>query len=103
MKINELNIIIKECKKIQKQWELQNGKDCIEANTFKILVKYLQLEHKYKIEVERAGKPIYHYFMYHLPVFSNDYFKWLYNPYNPIRFAMETFDSIEEIKQELKK
>jgi hypothetical protein len=32
---------------------------------------------------------------------DRDYFLWLYNPYNPVRFAVETFDSIEEIRIEL--
>ena len=103
MEINKLDTVIKECIKIQKQWEKEKGKTSSEANYFEYIVKYLLLEHKYKEAVEKAGKPIYHYFMYYLPQFSTDYFVWLYSPYNPVRFAIETFDSIEEIRLELKR
>ncbi len=67
------------------------------------IVKYLKLEHKYQDIVEKSGKPIYHYFKYDLPVQDAAYFEFLYNRYNPVRFAIETFDSIEEIRLELNK
>lgn len=100
-KINDLNTVVKSCKRLQKQWEFEKGLNCTEANFFKIIAEYLLIEYKYKIEVEKAGKPIYHYFMYRLPEFEKEYFRWLYDPYNPVRFAVETFDSIEEIRLEL--
>ena len=70
---------------------------------YECIVKYLKIENKYKDVVEKSNKKIYHYFQYHLPVSGNDYFMFLYNPYNPVRFAIETFDSIEEIKHEINK
>jgi len=96
-----LDIVIKSFKTITKQYEKLKGVDCIEAHYYRIIVRDLLLEHKYSEQVENAGKPIYHYFKYQLPVFDNDYFLFLYNVYNPVRFAVETFDSIEEIRKEL--
>jgi len=78
-------------------------KGSIQSDYYLTIVKYLRLEHKYKDIVLACGKPIYHYFMYGLPQSGNEYFEFLYNRYNPVRFALETFDSIEEIRQELKK
>jgi hypothetical protein len=105
MEMYSLNQVIKEFKKIIKQYELSSGTNSskIEIQYYKIIVKYLLLEHKFPHEVKRSKKPIYHYFMYYLPEFGTDYFNFLYNTYNPVRFAVETFDSIEEIKLELKR
>jgi hypothetical protein len=93
--MNNLNDVIKDINNILKTYK----KDTIEHNYFTILIKYLKLEYKYQKEVELSGKPIYHYFKYKLP--STFSFEFLYHVYNPIRFAIETFDSIEEIKKEL--
>ena len=92
-----LNQVIKEFKKIIKQ--LPN--DSLHKTYYEIIVKFLLLENKYSDQVKQAGKPIYHYFMYYLPDASLQYFEFLYNPYNPVRFAIETFDSIEEIRKEV--
>lgn len=100
---HSLNVVIKKMKQLIKLYEKTYGKDCIQANYYKIISRNLLLEHKYKDIVEKSGKPIYHYFMYSLPEYNNDYFYWLYNPYNPVRFACETFDSIEEIRIEFNK
>ena len=99
--MNSLDTVIKTCKLIQRKYEKQKGEHSIEASYYRVLVKYLLLENKHKEAVKAAGKPIYHYFMYHLPEFSNSYFEWLYNPHNPVRFALETFDSIQEIWLEI--
>jgi hypothetical protein len=92
-----LDQVIKTFKQLIKQYE----KDSIERNYYEIIVKYLLLEHKHQEAVLKCGKPIYHYFKYSLPVRGRDYFEWLYNPHNPVRFALETFDSVEEIRIEL--
>lgn len=95
----DLNRVIKEFKKLIKELP----KDSLHRKYYEIIVRFLLLEHKYPYEVKKAGKPIYHYFMYYLPIRGADYFEFLYNPYHPVRFAVETFDSIEEIRLELKK
>jgi len=95
----DLNRVIKEFKSVIKKLP----KNSLQRKYYEIIVEYLLLEHKYPYEVKRAGKPIYHYFMYDLPKINNEYFEFLYNTYNPVRFAVETFDSIEEIRKELKR
>lgn len=65
------------------------------------IIDFLLLEVKYQEAVKLANKPLFHYFQYNIPKFGNDYFLFLYNTHNPVRFAVETFDSIEEIRQEL--
>lgn len=97
--MNDLNTVYKTFQSIKNNY----SKDSVEYNYYNIIMKYLLLEHKYSKEVALANKPILHYFLYSLPYYSKDYFEWLYNPYNPVRFAIETFDSIEEIRKELKK
>lgn len=100
---NTLNEVYKDLSKLIK--ETNNCKNISIANKeiiisyYKIIQEYLLLENKYKDEVETSGKPILHYFLYRLP--STFSFEFLYNPYNPVRFAVETFDSIEIIKQEI--
>ena len=91
--MNSLNTVIKTFKRILKIYK----KDSIEYNYYTCIIKYLLLEHKYPYIVKQARKPIYHYFMYCSPKSTKDYFEFLYNPKNPVRFAVETFDSIEEI------
>jgi hypothetical protein len=100
MRENTLNDVVKAFKSIIKQYEATKP-DCLEANYYKYIVEYLLLEQKYPKQVADSGKPIYHYFKYQLPMFSTDYFLFLYNTHNPVRFAVETFDSIEEIRLEL--
>ena len=95
--MNDLNTVYKAFQNIKNNY----SKDSIEYNYYNIIMKYLLLEHKYSKEVILAGKPILHYFKYYLPQYNKNYFEWLYNSYNPVRFAVETFDSIEEIKKEL--
>jgi len=95
--MNTLNDVIKAFKKI-----IAKTSDDIQKNYYEIIVKYLLLEHKHQEEVDDCDKRIYHYFKYSLPVSGNDYFLFLYNTYNPVRFAVETFDSIEIIRKELK-
>lgn len=94
-----LDQVIKKLKSIESKYP----KNSIQADYYNVIVKYLLLEQKYKEEVKQANKPIYHYFMHYLPQQDNKYFEHLYNPYNPVRFAVETFDSIEVIRQELKR
>ena len=98
--IKEFSSIIKELKKDKKIISITHDMKILYYET---IVKYLKLEHKYQDIVEKSGKPIYHYFKYSLPVEDTAYFEFLYNRYNPVRFAVETFDSIEEIRLELKK
>lgn len=93
----KLDQVISEFNKIVKDFK----PDSIQYNYYKIIVKYLLIEHKHSDIVLSCGKPIYHHFQYSLPKHGNDYFEFLYNPYNPVRFAVETFDSIEEIRNEL--
>lgn len=98
--MNSLDSVIKRLISIIKQYE-KLDKSGIEASYYRTILKYIKLEHKYPKQVESCGKPIYHYFKYHLPVFGTGYFEYLYNPYNPVRNAVETFDSIDEIRNEL--
>ena len=105
MEIYSLNDAIKKFKNIIELYKKSKGvkaSQSIEITYYEIIIKYLLLEHKYPHEVKKAKKPIYHYFMFYLPEFGSNYFSFLYNPYNPVRFAVETFDSIEEIRLELK-
>ena len=95
--MNDLNTVYKEFQIIKNKYP----KNSIEYNYYNTIMKYLLLEHKYFKEVVIANKPILHYFRYSLPYYNKDYFEWLYNPHNPVRFAIETFDSIEQIKKEL--
>jgi hypothetical protein len=99
--IYDLNSVIKRTNQIISEYKKHKGKESIEVRYYEILVRYLLIEHKYQEEVKKAGKPIYHYFMYKLPEFGNEYFQFLYNPHNPVRFALETFDSIESVRKEL--
>jgi len=96
-----LNDVIKRFKSIISEYE--KSKDCdLQINYYKIIVKYLLIENKYKEIVLKSKKPLYHYFMYYLPQYGNDYFFFLYNTFNPVRYSCETFSSIEEIRNELK-
>lgn len=70
---------------------------------YKIIIDYLILEEEYQDEVDMANKRIYHHFKYNLPNPSKEYFEFLYHVYNPVRFAVETFDSIEPIRLHLNK
>ncbi len=100
-----LNEVIKKFKSIIQLYKKSKGikaSESVEIAYYEIIIKYLLLEHKYPYEVKKAKKPIYHYFMFCLPEFGTDYFNFVYNPYHPVRFAVETFDSIEEIRLELK-
>ncbi len=94
-----LDRVIKELTRIAHEFP----EDSVPHAYYKIIVKYLKLECKYKPIVLNCKKPILHYFEYSLPQSGNDYFVFLYNPYNPVRFAVETFDSIEEIRLEINK
>lgn len=97
--MNSLNDVIKAFDRIIKKLDNDNF-----YKEYLITIrKYLLLEHKYTEIVERSGKSIYYYFKYHLPQLNTGYFEYLYNPYNPVRFAVETFRSIEEIRLELEK
>lgn len=96
--IKEFKTIIKTLKK--DKLAISVTKD-LTISYYEIIVKYLLLENKYQKEVNWAGKPIYIYFKYDLPRMDRGYFDFLYNPYNPVRRAVETFDSIEEIRNEL--
>ncbi len=100
-----LDQVIKEFKKIIKTLESDSkkfNKDySLQINYYNTIIKYLLLEHKYYDIVQECGKPIFHYFKFSLPKIDSGYFDWIYNPYNPVRFAVETFDSIEEIRIEL--
>jgi len=101
-----LDRVIKEFKSIIKQCKKDKGISVTKDMTityYEIIVEYLLLENKYQKEVELAGKPIYIYFKHDLPRIDRGYFEFLYNAYNPVRRAVETFDSIEEIRKELNK
>ena len=92
-----LNDVIKAFKRI-----ISKSTDDMTVSYYSTIVEYLLLEHEYQEQVNLSGKRILYYFKYSLPVINNDYFEWLYHPYNPVRFAVETFDSIEEIRIELR-
>lgn len=102
--MNNLDAVLKTFKAIIKELKKDKARNDIDTHIkyYEIIVKYLLLEHKHQTIVEQSGKPIYHYFKYSLPTIHYGYFEYLYNPHSPIRFAIETFDSIEEIKNELK-
>ena len=93
--MNTLNQVVKDLKRLSKSCK----KDSISQKYYNTLVKYLLLENKYKEQVEKSNKRILHYFLYMLP--SQSSFEFLYHAYNPVRYAVETFDSIEEIRKEL--
>lgn len=94
--MNTLNSVIKRFNALIK--ESDNN---LQKEYYKIIVRYLLIEHSHQEDVDACNKQIYHYFKYQLPVRGNDYFLFLYNTYNPVRFAVETFDSIESIRKEL--
>ena len=83
-----------------------------EYNKFEIMIIYfiiihnfLFLENMFKDEVEINNKDLNKYL--DLPKIENintieEVFKNLYNVNSPVRFAVETFDSIENINQFLK-
>ena len=62
------------------------------------LNRLVPLEKLDQERIEKSNKRILHYFLYTLP--SQTSFEFLYHVYNPVRYAVETFDSIEEIKKE---
>lgn len=95
---NTLNDVIKSFKKL-----ISSSDNDLIKSYYSTIVEYLILESKYEDLVKKCGKPIFHYFQYQLPMGGNDYFLFLYNVYSPVRFAVETFDSIEEIRLELLK
>jgi hypothetical protein len=97
--MHSLDTIIKQFKTISTQFKW----DSVEYAYYKAIIQFLILENKYPEIVKSSGKPLYHYFQYNLPQSGHDYFTFLYNVYNPVRFAVETFDSIEEIRLELSK
>jgi hypothetical protein len=91
-----LDVVIKTFKKIIKDLP----SDDIARNYYEIIVGFMLIENKHKDAVLKSGKPIYHYFMYKLPMSGRKYFNFLYDPYNPVRFSVETFSSVEEIKDD---
>jgi hypothetical protein len=93
-----LDKVIKTFKKI-----ISNSDNELLISYYEKIVEFMLLEHKHKDIVKKSNKPIYHYFQHALPHDTNDYFMFLYHTYNPVRFAIETFDSIEEIRLELKR
>lgn len=90
--MNTLNQVIKSFIKM-KSWYKPGD---IEYDYYSIILEYLLIENKFKDAVKREGKLIYHYFMYLLP--EHFTFKYLYDTQSPIRFSIETFDSIEEVR-----
>jgi hypothetical protein len=96
---NDLNTVLKAFKKIIKELP----KDSLQSRYYSLICEYLLLEAKHQDIVNACGKPILYYFRYHLPNTSKEYFEFLYHVYSPVRFAIETFDSIDEIKNELNK
>lgn len=100
-----LNQVIKEFKKIS----LDFSKDDIAINYYNVIIAFLLIENNHKDIVKQCNKPLYHYFMYHLPQPGREYFNFLYNVYHPVRFAIETFSTIgstsgaEEFKIDLEK
>ena len=96
--MNSRDKIIKKFIQIHKLSK-NNNNQFIE-NYCNAIIKCLIIEAKYEDIIKACGKPLYHYFQYSMPKYTKDYFDWLYNPYNPVRFAVETFDSIQEIKEE---
>lgn len=94
----KLDKVIKEFKKISKEFP----EDSIARNYYEIIIGFMLIEHKHKDIVLKCGKPIYHYFKHKLPMRGREYFEWLYNPNNPVRFSVETFDSIEEVLEEVR-
>lgn len=82
------------------------GKD-LESSYYKWIIIMLKLEDKYYDQVLRSGKSLKVY-LKDLPegkscIDNDEYFSYIYNRYSPVRFSVETMDSIEEIREELKK
>ena len=98
MRVNTLNDVVRAFKKILR--DLPED-DSLARNYYEIIVDFLLLEHKYAEQVDACGKNILYYFAHHLPVRGREYFEWLYNVHNPVRFSVETFDSVAEIREEL--
>ena len=99
---NTTDKIIKRFLNLIKQYEKEDPEH-IAVAYYKAIVNFLRLETKYKEIVELSGKPIAYYFRHHLPKIGEDYFLWLYSVHNPVRFSVETFRSIKEIDEELRK
>jgi hypothetical protein len=103
--MNSLNTVVKTFHAVIKELKKDRNKNSnndIHIRYYEIIMEYLLIEHKYQDIVKQSGKPIYHYFKYSLPDTTLGYFYYLYSVHHPVRFAVETFDSIEEIKNELK-
>lgn len=94
----KLDQVIKEFKNISEEFPAEH----MARNYYEIIVGFMLIEHKHKEIVLACNKPIYHHFQYSLPQRGNDYFLFLYNQYNPVRFSVETFDSIESVRQDIK-
>ena len=75
-----------------------SGLNDIEVAYYETIIKYLWIEELFQDEVDQAGKRIYYHFKYNPPEVYHEYFTFLYDRYNPVRFAVETFDSIESIR-----
>jgi hypothetical protein len=99
--MNDLNKVIKTFKFL-----IKNHKNELAISYYKFIIKALLLEKEYPEECKASGKVLYHYFMYWLPSADkytsqktmNEYFEYMYNIFSPIRYTIETFDSVEEIR-----
>jgi hypothetical protein len=94
----KLDQVIKRFKTIAQEFPEND----IARDYYNIIVGFMLIEHKHKDIVLQCNKPIYHHFQYNLPNRGREYFEFLYNPHHPVRFAVETFTSIEEVKDEVK-
>jgi len=85
---------------------LKNSQNVLAETYFIIVYNFLFLENKYFDSVKESKKEINRYL--DLPKLETvedvlDKFAELYGVYNNVRFAVETFDSVEEIRLRLKK
>jgi hypothetical protein len=98
-----LDKVIKEFKSIINIYKKSNSNNSeIIINYYETIIGFMLIENKHKDIVEKCGKPIYHYFKYNLPQSHSEYFYWLYNNYSSVRFSIETFDSIEEVREDIR-
>ena len=84
---------------------IKNHNDNLAVSYYKWIVKAIELEQEYYTICTTSGKNVYSHFQNWLPIEPNwnqmdmnNFFLTIYDVNHPIRFSIETFDSIEEIR-----
>ena len=98
LEISKLNLILSTLYPVRDKYHFQ-------FRYFTIIVNALFLEEKYQADVTAANKEILKYL--DLPTLKEvepilDLFTELYDTHHKVRFAIETLDSVESIRLELK-